>query len=174
VTDAVLPPEVQTERLLLRQWRDDDAVALAEIWMRPDVMRLLPAPPAAEIPARVRGYRKAWSQRKLEKWAVEDLESRRLIGRIGLARHADWPLAPDPVEVGWMLHPAWWGRGLATEAARVAVACWRESLDDARLLSITRPDNVASRAVMERLGLTLRGSATWRGYEHVWYALDRD
>jgi RimJ/RimL family protein N-acetyltransferase len=96
-----------------------------------------------------------------------------LVGRVGLFRHHDWPEAPDPVEVGWVLHPDCWGRGLATEAGRAAVECWREHLDDPQLLSITRPDNARSRAVMERLGLTERGTAHWHDHEVVWYALDR-
>jgi RimJ/RimL family protein N-acetyltransferase len=51
---------------------------------------------------------------------------------------------------------------------------WRERLvDDLRLLSITVPGNTRSRAVMERLGLTLRGTARWKNLDVVWYAIDR-
>lgn len=114
-----------------------------------------------------------WRQEGFSLWAVEELASGRLVGRIGLMRHHDWPLAPDPVEVGWALHPDWWGRGLATEGGRAALECWREHLDDPQLISITRPDNRRSRAVMERLGLTYRGEAEWHGYRQVWYAIDR-
>ena len=77
------------------------------------------------------------------------------------------------MEVGWALHRDWWGRGLATEGGRASVECWREHLDDSQLLSITLPDNVRSRAVMERLGFTHRGQTFWREHDHVWYALDR-
>ena len=48
-------------------------------------------------------------------------------------RHGDWPLAEGPVEVGWALHPDWWGRGLVTEAGRASVECWL------RWYSISRP-----------------------------------
>jgi RimJ/RimL family protein N-acetyltransferase len=52
--------------------------------------------------------------------------------------------------------------------------CWRELLvDDAQLISITVPANAKSRAVMERLGLTYRGTAHWRTLGVVWYAIDR-
>jgi RimJ/RimL family protein N-acetyltransferase len=89
-------------------------------------------------------------------------------------RHHDWPLAQSPIEVGWTLHRDYWGQGLATEGGRAAMDCWRDLLlDDAQLLSITRPGNARSRAVMERLGLSYRGEVEWRGSEQVWYAIDR-
>jgi len=114
-----------------------------------------------------------WRHDGLGLWAAEELASGRFVGRLGLMRHHDWPAAPDPVEVGWVLHRDWWGRGLATEAGRAAVECWRACLDDARLISITTPANRRSRAVMERLGMTERGAAHWHGHDVVWYALDR-
>ena len=115
-----------------------------------------------------------WQADGLSHWAAVERESGKLIGRIGLLRHRDWPLEPDPVEVGWALHRDYWGRGLATEGGRAALEAWRTHLPgDARLLSITLPGNVRSRAVMERLGLTYRGEVDWRGHDHVWYAIDR-
>jgi ribosomal-protein-alanine N-acetyltransferase len=124
--------------------------------------------------AQVQAFSSAWEADGLSQWAAEDGESGRLIGRIGLLRHYDWPLAPDPVEVGWVLHRDLWGRGLATEGGRASLEAWREHLvDDGSLLSFTLPGNVRSRAVMERLGLTHRGETHWRGADHVWYAIER-
>ena len=97
-----------------------------------------------------------------------------LIGRIGLLRHRDWTPGGTPVEVGWTLDRCYWGKGLATEGGRASMELWRKRLlDDHELISITSPGNVRSRAVMERLGLTLRGSTHWRGFDQVWYAIDR-
>jgi RimJ/RimL family protein N-acetyltransferase len=77
------------------------------------------------------------------------------------------------VEVGWVLHRDWWGRGLATEGGLASLRCWREHLADPQLISITLPTNGRSRGVMERLGLTLHGEAHWHGHDVVWYAVDR-
>ncbi len=108
-------------------------------------------------------------------WATEELASGTLIGRVGLLRQHDWPLGASSVEVGWTLHHDWWGRGLATEAGAAAVDCWRDHLvSESRLISITVPENHRSRAVMARLGMTMRGEAFWRAREVVWYAIDRD
>jgi RimJ/RimL family protein N-acetyltransferase len=127
-----------------------------------------------EVRAQIGRFERGWAEDGVSHWAAVDLESGRLIGRIGLLRHHDWPLEPSPVEVGWVLDERWWGRGLATEGGRASMELWREHLpDDRRLLSITLPTNRRSRAVMERLGLTYRGEAHWHGFDVVWYAVDR-
>jgi [ribosomal protein S5]-alanine N-acetyltransferase len=119
-------------------------------------------------------FMRLWREDGVCQWAAVDLRTDRLIGRIGLFRHHDWPLAPSPIEVGWTLHRDYWHQGLATEGGRASMDCWRDSLlDDARLISITTPANRRSRAVMERLGLTYRGTAQWRGLDVVWFAIDR-
>jgi RimJ/RimL family protein N-acetyltransferase len=169
----VIPEELRTERLLLRQWREEDADPLAEIYAQPHYLEHHPPLDADQTKKQILDFTLAWRHEGFSLWAAEDLQTGCFIGRIGLIRHHDWPLAPDPVEVGWTLHADYTGRGLATEGGRAAVECWRQHLDDPQLLSITRPGNRRSRAVMERLGLTYRGATQWRGREVVWYALDR-
>jgi RimJ/RimL family protein N-acetyltransferase len=166
----VLPERVETERLLLRTWSPDDAEALAEIYQQAGYLEHMPPGDAVE---HVERFITMWEVEGFGKWAACDRTNGRLIGRIGLMRHHDWPLVDDPVEVGWVLHEGYWGRGLATEGARAAVDAWLTYLDDDVLFSFTVPQNTRSRAVMERLGMTLGGSTVWRGLEHVWYALER-
>jgi RimJ/RimL family protein N-acetyltransferase len=170
----VIPLEVRTERLLLRQWRADDVEPLAEIYAQPEYLEHMRPHDAAATRAQIERFAREWRNEGLSHWAAEDRETGRLIGRMGLLRHHDWPLADSPVEVGWVLHRDFWGRGLATEGGRAGVACWLEHLPvDRQLISITTPVNTRSRAVMERLGMTLRGTAQWHGDDVVWYALDR-
>jgi RimJ/RimL family protein N-acetyltransferase len=169
----VIPRELRTERLLLRQWREEDAEPLAEIHGHPEYAATMRVLDLEETRRLIETFECGWATEGFSLWATEELESGQLVGRIGLIRHHDWPESPDPVEVGWVLHSDWWGRGLATEAGHAAVECWREHLDDPQLISITRPDNTRSRAVMKRLGLTERGTAHWHEHDVVWYALDR-
>jgi RimJ/RimL family protein N-acetyltransferase len=165
-----LVSEVTTDRLLLRRWREDDKPLLAEIYEQPEYLATMPpADPSAQIEA----WERRWDEGGFGPWAACDRVGGHLIGRIGLLRHHDWPLGPDPVEVGWVLHRDYWGRGLATEGGRASVAFWREHLADERLYSFTVPSNVRSRAVMERLGMRYGGVASWRGRDHAWYVLDR-
>jgi RimJ/RimL family protein N-acetyltransferase len=160
--------------LLLRQWRESDAEPLAEIYAQPEYQQFMSPMDLPKTVAQVERFMRAWRDDGVCQWAAVDLESDRLIGRLGMIRHHDWPVEADPIEVGWTLHRDYWGRGLATEAGRASMEIWRERLPgDQRLISITVPGNTRSRAVMERLGLTLRGAATWKTLEVVWYAVDR-
>ena len=169
----MIPLELRTERLLLRQWREEDAGPLAAIYAQPEFQEHMgpQTPDAAE--RHVERFGREWQENGFSQWAAEDPETGALIGRLGLLRHRDWPEAPDPVEVGWVLHRDWWGHGLATEAGRASLDLWRTELDDPQLISITTPGNVRSRAVMERLGLTERGSTHWHGLDVIWTAVDR-
>ena len=166
----LLPETVETDRLLLRLWCADDAARLDEIYAQPEYLEHMPPARGAE---RVAVYRRLWEEDGLATWAACERRTGYLVGRIGLLRHRDWPLAEDPVEVGWTLDRAYWGRGLATEGGRAAVDAWRTYLPDETLYSFTLPENLRSRAVMERLGMTYGGTAVWHDREHVWYSLDR-
>jgi RimJ/RimL family protein N-acetyltransferase len=169
-----VPDEVHTERLLLRRWRPEDAVPLAEIYAQPAYLEHMPRHDLEQTREQVARFERSWEENGYSQWAGVDLECGRLVGRLGMLCHRDWPRVDGPVpEVGWVLHHDFWGRGLATEAGRASIARWREHLDDPQLISITTPANTRSRAVMERLGLTYRGTAHWHGWDVVWYALDR-
>jgi RimJ/RimL family protein N-acetyltransferase len=153
-------------------WREEDAEPLAEIYGQPEYLETMPPADAAE---QVAMWSRRWADDGLGPWVACERETGRLVGRIGLLRHHDWPLVSDPVEVGWVLHRDYWGQGLATEGGRAAIDVWRRDLrDDDTLYSFTIPRNARSRAVMERLGMTYGGSTLWRGLEHVWYSLTRE
>jgi RimJ/RimL family protein N-acetyltransferase len=171
----VIPHEVRTERLLLRQWRDADADALFEIYSQPEYLTTMAALTLDETRAQVGRFQQRWHDDGYCTWVACELETGRLIGRIGLFCHHDWPLVEGRVpEVGWVLHRDFWGRGLATEGGQAGVDVWRDHLpDQPTLYSFTLPCNRRSRAVMERLGFTHRGETHWHGYDTVWYALDR-
>ena len=89
-----------------------------------------------------------------------DKQTGRLIGHIGLEHMDDWPLE-DKVEVGWVLHPYYWGRGLATEGGRASVRFGLDKIGLGRIISTTFSDHIASRRVMEKCGLTYRGTLFW-------------
>jgi len=84
----------------------------------------------------------------------------------------DWPDA-DKWEVGFELVPAAWGQGYATEGARRTIRfAWNETPLN-RIISVTVPDHLASRRVMEKSGMSLQGELAFRGTTVVWYAIDR-
>jgi RimJ/RimL family protein N-acetyltransferase len=171
----MVPRELTTERLTLRQWRDEDSEPLYEIYVQPGYLETMPPLDLEQTRAQVERFSRAWEEDGYCQWATCDRGTRELVGRIGLFCHHDWPLSDRRVpEIGWVLHQDFWGKGLATEGGRAGVEVWRRQLpDEPQLISITTPENCRSRGVMNRCGLTLRGTAHWHGFDVVWYALDR-
>ena len=148
------PIEPDTPRLRLRQWRDDDLTPFAALNADPDVMAHFPAPlQRQESDALARRCQALIAERGWGFWAAELKESGAFIGFVGLhAPLADLPFAPC-VEVGWRLARAYWGRGLATEAACAALRVGFETLELQEIVSFTTLGNLRSRAVMESIGM---------------------
>lgn len=86
-------------------------------------------------------------------WAAEERESGRLLGYIGLAVPTWLPAVLPAVEVGYRLHPGWWGRGLATEGAGASLDHGFDVLGLDRIIALCDPANHASRRVMQKLGM---------------------
>lgn len=97
----------------------------------------------------LRRYADHWRRHRFGILAVESRQTGELVGRSGVAFHRNWPADP---EVGWAFDPAWWGRGLATEAGGACVRWAFERLGCGRLVSIAVEENAASRRVMAKLG----------------------
>ena len=147
--------EIETDRLLLRRWREGDLDAYARICADLEVMRYLPATLSREESAeQITWFERHWEERGFGLWAVEERASGEFIGFVGLMRHDDWPEGEHRTEVGWRLGRAHWGRGLATEGALASVRYGFGGLGLARIISITLPENAASRRVMEKAGRT--------------------
>jgi RimJ/RimL family protein N-acetyltransferase len=72
-------------------------------------------------------------------------------------------LRSQPLEIGWRLHPDFWGKGLASEAAQAMAAFAFDTLAAQELLAVRHPDNIDSQRVMERLGMRYRGLERWYG-----------
>jgi len=145
---------LRSPRLILRPWRDEDVVPFAKMNADPAVMEFFPAPlSAAETVAMIARIRGGFAANKMGLWALELPGEADFIGYAGLwPVMFDVPFAPS-VEVGWRLAKSFWGRGLATEAARAAMADGFSRLGLKEIVSFTVPQNLRSRAVMERLGM---------------------
>lgn len=145
---------LETDRLLLRDWRGDDLEPFAAMCADTDVMAYYPA-----VLSREEAYASAkWFQQSLDSvgfglYAAETKVTGDFIGYVGLSRtQFDAPFTPA-VEVAWRLAAAHWGRGYATEAGRACLMHGFTALGLDEIVSFTTRANARSIAVMERLGM---------------------
>ncbi|MES3152445.1 GNAT family N-acetyltransferase [Sphingomonas faeni] len=146
---------IQTERLILRGWRDDDAALHHAMCADPAVMAYLgPAPTPADSAAVVARQKAMLADYGACFWALERRDTGAFIGWCGIKPGpVGTPIDRKP-EIGWSLVQSEWGQGYAREAADASFAWgWRE-MGLPTVWAITVPANTASRALMERLGMT--------------------
>jgi RimJ/RimL family protein N-acetyltransferase len=152
--DAMERIELDTPRLRLRGWRDDDLDPLAAMCADPLVMRYFPAPllrdDCAAAMARCRIH---FARFGFGFWALEHKNDGRFIGMAGLAwSRLQLPFCPV-VEIGWRLARDQWRQGLAREAAEASLACAFERLQLAEVVAYTAALNDPSRQLMGALGM---------------------
>jgi RimJ/RimL family protein N-acetyltransferase len=150
------PAERRTRRLLLRGWRDEDLDPLAAMDADPRVMRFIgdgSTRTREQTAGLIPRLRRQWRDRGFGLFAVEDRESGELAGWVGLTVPDFLPEILPAVEIGWRLRPAYWGRGLATEAAREVMAFGFTQARLDRIVSICHVDHHASARVMTKLGM---------------------
>jgi RimJ/RimL family protein N-acetyltransferase len=166
-------PVLETERLLLRPFREADVEPLFALMQDPDVVRYVGdrrIPTRQEVWRSVAGWIGHWALRGYGLWAIEERASGELIGRAGLINPMDWP---GP-EVGYLLGRNWWGHGYATEAAQTAMDWGFEHIGFDRLISLIDPANAPSIAVALRLGETHDGEVDLWGNRVLVFGIDRD
>jgi len=147
-------PELRTERLLLRQWRDEDLAPFAKLNADAEVMRYFPAPLSRlESDALARREQARIASRGWGLWAVGQTDGAPFIGFVGFAQtpfEADFTPA---VEIGWRLASEAWGQGYASEAARAVLAYGFTTIGLDQVVSFTARSNLRSQRVMERIGM---------------------
>ncbi len=146
---------METERLVLRQWRDEDREPFAALSADPEVMGFFPRPLSREeSDATLERLRAGISDRGYGFWALELRDRGSLIGFAGVHEvRGDYHFTPAH-EVGWRLAREHWGHGYATEAGGAALAFGFRELGLDEIVAFAVSDNTRSRRVMERLSMT--------------------
>jgi len=150
--------EINTERLLLRQWKDDDLEAFCAINSSPVVMEFFPNPlDRTESDALAKRIQENIAKNGWGFWAVEIPGISDFIGFVGL-NTPNYPLPCSPcVEIGWRLSEKYWGKGYATEAAQSALRVGFTQLGFNEIVSFTSVLNHRSIKLMERLKMKNSG-----------------
>ncbi len=146
-------PELRGERVLLRGWRPEDAMPFAALNADPIAMEYLPGClTRAESDAMIDRLQAGLESRGWGLWCLElDGEC---AGFVGLSVPTFEAAFTPCTEVGWRLAPKFWGRGYATEAARMTLDFGFRRLGLTEIVSFTTVDNQRSRRVMARVGMT--------------------
>lgn len=164
---------IETARLRLRMFDWDDLDALSCIAKDADVMRFIGCGrplTREETHANLASIISAFRRRGFGRWAVIWKETGTLAGYCGLS-HGD---AAVGVELAYMLARGEWGKGLATEAARACLRYGFERLNFGAISALTRPENLRSRRVMERLRMRFVRAGHHYGYNCVCYRISRN
>jgi RimJ/RimL family protein N-acetyltransferase len=143
---------IASDRLRLREFRDDDLDVLAAMVGDVEQMTFYPRPKTREEAAAwIRLNTGLYATRGFGTWLIETLPGRRFAGYCGIR-----PLELDQVseiEIGWHVHKHFWKQGIATDAAALVcdAAATRFGLE--RLVALVHPDHTASRRVAENVGM---------------------
>jgi RimJ/RimL family protein N-acetyltransferase len=146
---------IETDRLILRDWQDSDRAPWAAMNADPRVREFFPGLlTPEESDASIAFLVECQVRDGFTFWALEEKATSAFAGFAGLL-HTDFEAPFTPcVEVGWRLAVRFWKRGLATEAARASLDFGFGTLGLAEIIAFAMHDNLPSRRVMERLGMT--------------------
>lgn len=164
---------LETSRLILREYRRDDADALARVLSDPETMRFYPAPyDRAGVEDWIARSLRRYAEHGHGLWAMVLKASGEMIGDCGLTvQNVD---GADEIEIGYHVRRDLWGQGLATEAAWACRDFGFARLPVERLISLIRPENLPSRRVAEKNGMTVWKELMWRNLAHLVYAIRRE
>ena len=146
---------IETERLILRRWRDEDREPYAAMSADSEVMYWLGQAPMtrAQSDAQIDRFAAQFDQLGHGFFALERKADGAFLGFAALAPIPLGPPRPEGYEIGWRLARGAWGHGYATEAAIPLLAFGFAQLKLAEIVSFTARTNLRSQAVMRRIGL---------------------
>jgi RimJ/RimL family protein N-acetyltransferase len=165
---------LETPRLRMRPYTPDDFENFYLLGTDPEVMRYISngktrtREEAAEVFPKLVEH---WHEHGFGVWVLEDRATSQYLGRCGL-RYL--PEGEGEIELLYTLLRHAWGRGVATEAATAALRYGFDVLKLPRIIAIAEPANRASWHIMEKLGMRYEKTIMFKGFEVVWYAIERN
>lgn len=162
----------ETERLILRPMTENDVAAVFALRKDAEIMRFIrePQKSRAEAASWIKLVSSRWESEKIGFCAVIEKESKEFVGWCGL-----WILKESgAIEVGYAIAQNFQHKGYATEAAEVCLAYGFEQLNLRKIVAVTRPENAASRRVMEKLGMRYDGLGRFYGLDLAHYSIKKN
>jgi len=156
----IVPEEIETERLYLRQFRESDWTDLHAYYSDNDATQYTVGRKFTEgdtwrTVCSMIGH---WQIRSYGPYAVEEKQSNRVMGVVGFWYPNDWP---SP-EIKWALAREYWGKGFAQEAAKAVQQIGRTYMPEISLISLIHSENIASQKLAMAVGATLESEKEFR------------
>jgi ribosomal-protein-alanine N-acetyltransferase len=167
-------PALETSRVILRPFREEDVDVMAQLFANPNFMRFslgvfTERKQTIAFIEKVMGWDRAGIP---SQFAVVSRGEDAIIGYCGFFHHPEHGI--EDIEIGYRLHPSYWNRGLITEAARAVrdhgFRDWKLSC----VISLIHPENVPSRRVAEKNGMKIEKEITFRGFPTLVYAMTHE
>lgn len=169
---------IETERLILREFRPTDDEAFFEMDANPEVHKYLGNNPCKSIEqARtiIESIRQQYLDNGIGRWAAIEKSSGNFIGWSGLKyirefenNHINFH------DVGYRLMPKYWGKGYATESAQAAIRYGFEVLNLNEIIGTANIENKASRRALEKCGLTFVENFMWKDIPCDWLRITKE
>jgi len=153
---------LETSRLTLRPFRVEDVDLLSALMANPDFMRFSLGVHTREQTLTFLEKLLGWQNaNRPSLFAMIARNSGIMLGWCGFYhQHID---GVDEIEIGYRMHPDYWNRGLTTEAARAVRDHAFGDLTLPRVISLIHPENIPSRRIAEKIGMTLEKQTIYRG-----------
>lgn len=163
-------PTLQTSRLILRSFADEDFERMAELMADKDFMRFSLGVFSRQQTAGFLEKVRARDRDGLpSQFAVIFRADDRLIGYCGFFSQIVDDI--EEIEIGYRIDSAYWNRGIATEAARAVRDHAFDALGLSRVMSLIHPENIPSRRVAEKNGMTPEKETVFRGFPTIVFSL---
>lgn len=171
---ALIPEDFERGRLRYERLSPRHAEELEGFALDPSVWRTLqdprdPPPTMADVRHMAERKHAHWETHGFGQWLLRDPSDGLAVGRGGLQYTK--ATGAREVEIGWAVLPARWGQGLATELAQTSIQAAFATLGLEVVIAYTQPDNLASRRVMEKVGLLYEGEFRHEDIPHVLHRL---
>lgn len=169
---------IETERLILRELRPSDAQVFFEMDSNPDVHRYLGNNPINSIEQAhnaIANIRQQYIDYGIGRWATIEKSSGNFIGWSGLKFITDAENNQSNFyDVGYRLHPSYWGRGYATETAKASLDFGFKTLQVKEIIGTCHEENKASRRILEKCGLKFVEKFKWNDLTCDWLIITKE
>lgn len=169
---AIMCEEIETCRLQLRHFTPNDVDDLYRIYSQPDLFKYMSNDKPLlweEARAVINSLTENWQQHQFGVWAVVYKKHQELIGHCGFKFLEN----TQEIQIGYILLKSYWNIGLGTEAAKASLEYGFEIANLERIVAVAKPENIASRRVMEKVGMKYEKDAYYYNNEVVYYSITR-